>query len=609
MKKKLLLPMLSLFLIGCSSEDVVNDNKKLPDSYVNSYLSINVLSANGAGTRADENPYPKDDGTYQDGEGNENAVKSVYFFFFDDKGEPAMVKKTESGEDYQSWVELESVNDDGNSDHSETVEKIVTTTLSLNIPDGSKNPYSVLVVLNPTSDIEKKNISLDDLKTKIADYNPIATTEGSFVMSNSVYATNADGTGDICDIVLLKDDNFQALEAAAKENPVTIYVERVCARLDFSIELENSYITLSDGVIYKLPAPGEEVKGDSQDEKMETDTQDDAGNGKDDSSTGGYFIDGTPEDIYVKFEGWSIAGTPVESRLIKKINKSWTTTQLFGENAGVGPWTTQDYHRSFWALNPNLGETPTDATTNKKYKFVSYNNIKNTIPSKVYLQENANSYAANEEEAEAKGPDYPTKVILAAKLVDEKGEAKKIAKWLNGYYTVEGVKTAMANRLHLYKRTEESGDVTYTKIKSDDLEFKPVEEAMKEYYATATVEGVWYEKNGEGNTEDDYKELENVNTYIKNKLGYALVWETGETYYYFDIRHLGKNESDIPAQYGIVRNHIYKAKLTSVAGLGTPVYDSDEEIFPRKPENESIVSAKVNILSWRIVSQDYDLKW
>ena len=46
----------------------------------------------------------------------------------------------------------------------------------------------------------------------------------------------------------------------------------------------------------------------------------------------------------------------------------------------------------------------------------------------------------------------------------------------------------------------------------------------------------------------------------------ALVWNSGMTYYYNEIKHL--NDFN-----GVVRNHIYAINVTKIAGLGTPVYN------------------------------------
>ena len=88
-------------------------------------------------------------------------------------------------------------------------------------------------------------------------------------------------------------------------------------------------------------------------------------------------------------------------------------------------------------------------------------------------------------------------------------------------------------------------------------------------------------------------------------LGTAKVWSEGRTYYYFDIKHLGNKKN------GVVRNHIYDANITARTGLGTPVYNPDEIIYPEKPEDDdnSFIAAQINILSWRVVANDVTLDW
>ena len=88
------------------------------------------------------------------------------------------------------------------------------------------------------------------------------------------------------------------------------------------------------------------------------------------------------------------------------------------------------------------------------------------------------------------------------------------------------------------------------------------------------------------------------------ELGSAKVWKDGYTYYYFDIKHLGN-------KIGVVRNHIYDANITKLTGLGTPVYNPDEIIYPEKPidDEETFIAAQINILSWRIVKNDVELDW
>jgi hypothetical protein len=87
----------------------------------------------------------------------------------------------------------------------------------------------------------------------------------------------------------------------------------------------------------------------------------------------------------------------------------------------------------------------------------------------------------------------------------------------------------------------------------------------------------------------------------------ALVYKGGMTYYWLDIKHLGAK--DKAAEYGIVRNHVYKVNITDIKGFGTPIYDPNEDfIVPDKPEDiVTYVSAQINILSWRVVEGNYEI--
>ena len=94
-------------------------------------------------------------------------------------------------------------------------------------------------------------------------------------------------------------------------------------------------------------------------------------------------------------------------------------------------------------------------------------------------------------------------------------------------------------------------------------------------------------------------------------MGGAKVWKNGYTYYYFDIRHLNGSETgDVIGKYGVVRNHVYAANINSLAGLGTPVYNPGETIYPEHPtDDDTYIAAEIRILSWRIVNQNIDLEW
>ena len=114
-------------------------------------------------------------------------------------------------------------------------------------------------------------------------------------------------------------------------------------------------------------------------------------------------------------------------------------------------------------------------------------------------------------------------------------------------------------------------------------------------------DATWYPNNTSGQTVT--LTAVKANEALKD-LGSAKVWKDGYTYYYFDINHLGN-------KLGVVRNHIYDANITTLVGLGTPVYNPDEIIYPEKPDSDkdTYIAARINILSWRVVNSSVKLEW
>ena len=86
----------------------------------------------------------------------------------------------------------------------------------------------------------------------------------------------------------------------------------------------------------------------------------------------------------------------------------------------------------------------------------------------------------------------------------------------------------------------------------------------------------------------------------------ALLYSDGQTYYFVDIEHLGT----AAAKYGVVRNHSYGVNVEGITGLGTPVYDGDNNVdSPVTPsETESYIAARINVLTWKLVNSNVVLK-
>ena len=574
MKKKMLfLPLMAALLFSACSQDEDNTgtNGSGGDTTTN-YLTVNLVSASNMGTRA--NPEDKD---FAEGTTEENAVETVRFYFFDNKDDAAYVKKKDGVDvNYYDWEV------DGTADgNMPNVEKKLSTTLIIQSPDGGKLPATVVAVLNPTAEVKDAKVgSLTDLNTIAKNFG--LTTEG-FVMSNSVYAQG----GEKVEAVSVSGHIYSE-PGAAKKNPVVIYVERVLAkvRLGVSNELESSQATI-DGkatTIYKT--------GVKSGENFESD-----------------------QDIYVRFLGWNVTATVDKSHLMKSINSKWLD-DLFGTEE---PWNFPEYFRSFWAINP----------TGLTYNYGSFNKQGDEAKAQLKGFTDTDNYTYVQENA---APDNgganattPTQVIIAAQLVDVNGKALEVAEMAGIKYPVSELKELFAKSAELWYDEGEGPDKKRVKIQPEDIDFitataaagktEPNKDEAGRYYVYATLSATaagktWYADNKTGiggGTASESISTDGAKAVLK-ALGHAKIWKTGLTYYYFDIKHLGADGKS--GQYGVVRNHLYNATITKLAGLGTPVYNPDETIYPEKPgKDDQYIAAQINILSWRLVPSNVELEW
>lgn len=596
--KKLLYFAMALGLVACQTEKVdVNGGLEAGDA-VSNYLHVSLVS--NAATRAVE-----DAGNYEDGSDyDENIVNNVRFYFFN--GNAAfVVADGKSYSDYQIG---------GDDNDMPNVERILDATIVIDTRNGDNvYPTSVVAILNPTAAVLKKNYALDELSAVIAQV-PLEASTG-FVMSNSVYYDDA--TKKVVIAAPVTAENLATTEEAAKEHPVTIYVERTVAKVGLEVNATKIDTDIYDTGIKYTNVAGEE------------------------------------KSIYVNFLGWNVTGAADRSNLLKSINEAWPAN-LFktGTNGTDEPWNYAPYHRSFWAINPEgLG-----------YLYDDFNAAKaKTFDQTAYVRENAAQNTAGDNNS------IHTQVIIAGQLVDDSADHNPLeVAELAGvkYYGANGeaeaaLKMAYANFGGVYKykvTTDGSGSNTEVKkIEPEDLKIVTVSSFNDNGQVDSTKQGRYYvyaklaADAGEGydgwtknpnadtfNAATDAIDTDEVEEHV-HSWGHAKVWKGGYTYYYFDIRHLANPsilaekpelgdedyESKMaayklalaeaeatPGYYGVVRNHVYKCNVKSIFGLGTPVYEPGETIYPEHPEDEdTIIAAEIRILSWRIVSNDYDLDW
>ena len=585
MKKYLIMALAAFGLAACATDDIDGVNGPSHNGEVEeSYIAISLAAPDN--TRADG-----DDG-YLDGTEIERKVASAHFFFFKD-GIAFPVNVTDgavtapgTGSNYLAAT-LNPGPDTGEAPNVSDIKNVVLLLKSYK----GEYPNQIVAVLNWSPDEEVYDLA--ELEKAVDLHGPAVDSE-YFVMSNSVYLAG----NNVMNATPLTVDKIHKTEGEANGDPVRIYVERVAAKVT---------VTTTDGATkFQL---GESVK-----------------------------VDGVDTDVYAHLLGWELHLENTQSYLLKKIDSSWT------DDALGFVWNNSPFFRSYWAESlpaPSgdaesfkmfyTGTLPAGFANGYGHAIGNNNNILNgqfTPGSYSYIGENTNPRFTN---AQGKIQNPCTKVILKAKLGKEDGTALEIAKWMGQQYIGEAnLRTAIANTLAytLYSRTEDGGNVVYTSIKPEDLEcvagsngaHASIIDDNNSYVQLSDLGETknWYKLgNGEympvaADLSVDANSLNATNEYLATKLEPSVLYYSGETFYYVDIKHLG-NGTGKPGDYGIVRNHIYNVVVKTIGGFGSPTYVGTNKIiepeYPEDPEDqESFVSAEVRILAWRLVNQEVDIQ-
>lgn len=587
MKKYLFLAIAALGFAACSDSDLNGGKDPIHKGEIEeSYIAIN-LSASEL-TRADG-----DDG-YLDGTEIERKVASAHFFFFKD-GVAFPVTVTDGAVSAPgAGVNhlMATINPGPDTGSAPNISDIKDVVLLLKSYKG-EYPNQIVAVLNWSPDISTA-YDLEDLEAAVNLHGPTVNSE-YFVMSNSVYLAG----NNVMNATPLTVDKIHKTEGEANADPVQIYVERVAAKVT---------VTTTNGAT-KFPL-GNNVK-----------------------------VNGVETPVYAHLLGWELHLENTQSRLLKVIDSSWT------DDALGFVWNNSPFFRCYWATSlpvPSGSDesfkmfystTPLPAGFANGYGHAIGNNtnILNgqfTPGSYSYIGENTNPRYTD---TDGKVLNPCTKVILKAKLGKEDGTALEIAKWMGQQYIGEAnLRTAIANTLAytLYAKTGDGGNVVYTSIKPEDL--KCVAGGNGAHASIIDDNNSYVQLSDLGETKNWYKlvngayepvaadltvdenSLIATNEYLATNIEPSVLYYSGETFYYIDIKHLGNGTGKL-GDYGIVRNHIYNVIVRSIGGFGSPTYVGTNDIIePEYPEDptaqESFVSAQVNILAWRLVDQVVDIQ-
>ncbi len=600
-------------MTACSDKDDVAGSENATDD-AKQYIAVNIQSvqsmAAGAGAKAATRAA---NGTYEDGTDDEQKVTSVAFYFFNADGTPFRL----SNNDNHNWLGFENgdkinFNPDDNTNNS--IEEKSDIVLLLQNNTGA-SPASMIVVLNPTSFTNGEDSPLFDTNTNTlkdmsltelrnADLKGTsAKGEDGFVMSNSIYIEN----GTLRGAVQTAGHIFTSANAA-QASPVEVYVERVNAKVRAHLAAASATgAPTTEGTLGTIKA----TKDITASANGNTTTIVTKG-----TSYPAYYVgEASDKKIYALVLGWGLADENGQASLEKNLGDEnyWTT---WNTDLGILPvWSSSEFHRSFWEISVPFNTATTGSSNSLvNHSWNSYTTSLSTTATSLYTLPNTHQTLTGYKNCDQNTTQSEfTKFLAKTVLVYNAGtddapdwEPAELCTYENNnYFGTTALRTKVAAEYSKYYTKSTDGTETYTALAPSDITFTTTaSEAAKNYQVVPCVkDGTYYTKGTDGN----YTAVQAATINAEMAANVADVRNAGMTYYYYCIRHLASNPSQI-GYLGVVRNHLYDVTVNSMKGFGTPVYDPDKVIIPVVPSNDATyLAAQINVLAWRIVSQTADL--
>lgn len=573
---KLLGLLVCTALCACSNDEsgiIPNDT---PNVFTGdkAYIKVRLADA-GTLTRAQE-------GDFEYGT-NEQSIKNASFYFYDADG---------------VFVTQGDVWTDGSAS---------TTTPAGNIEFASNNivvlkgldkksypRYMVTVLNKPTGFVHGK--TLDEMQTVLADnnaegiYYPATTnnvTTNYFTMSTTSYTeTNREKHF----VTEVNEGNISLepmTDASAIANTVTVYVERLAAKVTLKVS-DNLPKDANGRYPIKITVAGENNS---------------AGSG-----------DIASEDLYVELLGWKLNATAKKSFMVKNIDAAWMDNDL-----GF-TWNRPTDRRSHWGKSFNYGfsgypENAAGVPANSEYlNYVDLENGLTALENPAYCAENTNTNTI----VTANFPTGVTSILLKAKVCDANGNALDLVRY-NGLlfkqdsfleYVLNVLQTRNQLDVWYANGTDEEGNATrYTQIGKEYVKLEHVGDGKVKVVFTNEHGTSLYAEDGSNCSDQTITAL---NDDLASASADAIAYNGGLMYYNIPVEHLNNGDvaenGTIPeAKYGVVRNHHYVVTIDKLEKIGRGIFDGNEKIVPGDDPDAYYVGAKINILSWKIVSQNVEL--
>lgn len=615
---------LACVALAACSDDPISDAGRTPwKGGTTAYLRVSINSASDA-TRGEDGGRTDGVITHNDGRTcNESKITNARFFFYD-----------ELGEYVTEGVITDSIAGTKPADQ-DNIEKQTSEVVAL---DGvTYCPAYVVTMLNVPTDFNAPATLNDFYNLKISDVTSGTTPEAwadrnsgderVFPMMTSTYIN-----GENYPFVTRIDPNSfkESSEDLVSTDPVDIYVERLQAKLTVSNDIASD-----DAVAMSLSnsAVSSEVEG--SDDTIYFNVYPLDSSIKINVPNGSYAtkVDDTLQ-LYAGIIGYNITATTPNSYMLKQIDQNWTQASLGFD------WTSSLCYRTFWGKSYNYGDAsavyPDHYTTdmnaeltyqpftsgNRRVTFNYFDNDVYNINTDGELTYNPAEYAfENTNSSAILSKHYPsamTAALIKAKLFvkqDDTFYETELIKFNDQFYTTDAYKIFVWNKLYYDYRllyyyiapeatTKKSIRPAMLQISDADyLNGRVIVQLAPEY----TTTGTWVNGAGEKVTIDEInKALADFNS-VNEAIGYR----EGDMYYYVPIEHLNtaNNTSNnwgqvtnVPeGKYGFVRNHWYQLSITELTKPGHGVWEPDEPIVPDPNDNLYTLSARINVLAWKVV--------
>ncbi len=634
----------TLALTGCSSELPVN---KGPEVYENDDIRyVRISIANPPSTRAE----------FEVGSDEENLVKDAYFIFYDRDG-----NVVGSNSIVQVSSDDEISFDPNTGTPTPSVGKIATTVVQLQIPKGSKAPAYVMAFLNPVdySEVSTKDNMYDLRDSKRNNYK---CDHGCFAMNNSAYygfnpisgESNVKILGAPVNAEQLYPTEAEATNASA--STIDIYVERYAAKVIFELNQnniddqtigkdDNTYVLTYVPDFWTVNADAPNMYASKRFENSDKDKD----------------LIPSYDDVQEMLGTWTTWNAPDLHRSYWACSPGYYATEFpavsddvidkAGEGSTGAGIAVGDYALKYYSYNQ---------ITNKEGQAIKVGMpvIKNGSNNKYVLENTMGKDAFKCANPKAAAPSvlivghydlkkgntpikydagfclYADGLFYIDNVPDADPTAKTIKQALmnrNGILAIDDQGTLLtyenaANAIrNCFEVVHPSADVRGTQ----KLPHRYVTLQLKKELNQTQLTGLYYKPAGsdtwsqiKANNNQTLEEvITSINKLLWAQLGNARIYTQNLGYFSIPIQHLGITEN-IEADeekkpigkdgsvnwpnvrvgdFGLVRNHVYSIKVSSIQGLASGIDNPDNPLVPAMDENDYWVKYKVNILNWRVV--------